>query len=224
MTRTWVDCSITGERVWHLSSPTGFKCSAVPRQEIVHPIALVEGPEPLAIEMTVEYKLSLNLIWTSFIMIENLNQDKDISVATLQVKITFLKNGEGTLDYGGTKVKCLGKPGLQYPADSTIYNIEGIQNEGDYKNAYKFKLWISGEFIDPIDKQPYRMHWAVKLIGQLGIFFHQGPDSLVDNGNVPSQGCVHLAAPNARNFYDWITDKTRIQIAYPWNFETAQAE
>jgi hypothetical protein len=138
------------------------------------------------------------------------------SASTLQVKITFSATGEGTLDYGGTKVKCLGKPGLQYPLDSTIYNIEGVQNEGDYKNAYKFKLWVSSEFNDPTDNQPYRMHWAVKLIGQKGIFVHEGGDTLAGNSNEPSQGCVHLGPGNAEKFYNWITDKTRIQISYPW--------
>src|SRR4051812_31575510 len=96
--------------------------------------------------------------------------------ATLQVKITFTNSGEGTLNYGGTTVACLGKPNVAYPADSTIDNIEGVQGEGDYGSAYKLKKWISQEFQD--DKEnPAVMLWAVKLIGSKGIFIHEGADN-----------------------------------------------
>lgn len=134
---------------------------------------------------------------------------------TLQVQITFNNDGQGALKYGATQVSCLGKPGLGYATDSTIENIEGVQFQGNWKNAYKFEIWNSREFLDDNGK-PFPMPWAVKLMGQLGIFIHEGPDNLADNGG-PSQGCVHLAPPNAKNFYAWIADRTRIQITYPWN-------
>lgn len=135
--------------------------------------------------------------------------------ATLQVKIAFKSSGEGTLTYGGTPVPCLGHPGTMYPVDSTIDNIEGVQYQGDYGSAFKFKVWMSNEFLDA-NGNPARMPWAVKLWGDKGIFIHEDPDNLKDNGG-PSQGCVHLAKPNAQNFYNWITGRTRIQISYPWS-------
>jgi hypothetical protein len=145
---------------------------------------------------------------------EHVMSNASILADTLQVKINFRDSGEGTLNYGGTIVPCLGKPNVAYPADSTIDNIEGVQGEGDYANAYKFKRWVSQEFQDD-DGNPAIMLWAVKLIGSKGIFMHEGPDNVRDNGG-PSQGCVHLVRPNAQNFYNWITRRTRIQITYPW--------
>jgi hypothetical protein len=134
--------------------------------------------------------------------------------ATLLVKIAFKGSGEGTLTYGTTLVSCLGKPGVLYPIDSTIENIEGVQYQGNYGAAYKFKLWMSNDFTDS-EGNPYPMPWAVKLWGDRGIFIHEGADNLKDNGG-PSSGCVHLAKPNAESFYRWITGRTRIQVSYPW--------
>jgi hypothetical protein len=134
--------------------------------------------------------------------------------ATLQVKIAFKNNGEGSLTYGAKTVPCLGKPGTMYPVDGIIENIEGVQYEGDWGHAYKFKIWRSREFPDE-NGNPFPMPWAVKLWGDKGIFVHEGPDNLNDNDG-PSSGCVHLAKPNAENFYNWITGRTRIQVSYPW--------
>jgi hypothetical protein len=136
-------------------------------------------------------------------------------LATLQVQIAFKDSGEGTLTYGGTTVPCLGKPSVMYPVDSIIENIEGVQYQGDYGKAYKFKLWKSNDFQDD-NGNPYPMPWAVKLWPDRGIFIHEGADNLKDNPG-PSSGCVHLAAPNAQNFYNWITARTRIQVSYPWS-------
>ncbi|UQE03426.1 L,D-transpeptidase [Bradyrhizobium japonicum] len=52
-------------------------------------------------------------------------------------------------------------------------------------------------------------------MGQKGIFIHEGPNNLNDNGG-ESAGCIHLAPPDAENFYNWVTGRTRIQISYPW--------
>lgn len=60
------------------------------------------------------------------------------------------------------------------------------------------------------------MPWAVKIWGQKGIFIHEGPDTIARNDDEPSKGCIHLASPNAKDFYDWITGNTRVQISYPW--------
>jgi hypothetical protein len=131
------------------------------------------------------------------------------------VKIAFKSNGEGTLTFGGRKVPCLGEPGERYPKDLTVKNIEGEKGKGDWGHADKFRLWISGEGFVSGTNQPYPMYWSVKLVGDKGIFVHQGPDNLRDNGR-PSGGCIHLAPPNAEDFYNWITGPTRILISYPW--------
>lgn len=139
-----------------------------------------------------------------------LRTEPDASILTLQVKVAFSANGEGTLTFGSRKVACLGNPSTEYPKDLTVQNIEGVQYQGDYANAYKFKIWISSEFNNA------KMPWAVKIWGQRGIFIHEGADNIADNGGGPSAGCIHLAAPNAKDFYDWITGPTRIQVSYPW--------
>lgn len=134
---------------------------------------------------------------------------------TEAVKIAFKSNGEGTLTFGGRKVPCLGEPGERYPKDLTVKNIEGERGKGDWGHADKFKLWISREGFVSGTNQPYPMYWSVKLVGDKGIFVHQGPDNLRDNEG-PSGGCIHLAPPNAEDFYNWITGPTRILISYPW--------
>lgn len=139
-----------------------------------------------------------------------LRTEPDPLILTLQVKVAFTGNGEGTLTFGSRKVACLGNPTTKYPKDLTVQNIEGIQYQGDYANAYKFRIWISSEFGNA------EMPWAVKIWGQRGIFIHEGADNIPDNDGDPSAGCIHLAAPNAKDFYDWITGPTRIQISYPW--------
>lgn len=150
-------------------------------------------------------------------LLENLDKTSAKYLArTLQVKIEFSANGEGLLSYGNKKIACLGKPNLSYPPDLAVQNIEGVQYQGDYKNAYKFQMWISSEFNNA------EMPWAVKIWGQKGIFIHEGPDTLADNGG-PSQGCIHLRSPNAKDFYDWITGQTRIQISYPWSTQAEPA-
>ncbi|MEY9404569.1 L,D-transpeptidase [Bradyrhizobium japonicum] len=125
--------------------------------------------------------------------------DPGFTLATLQVQIKFGSNAEGTLTYGSNSVKCLGQSTRQYPADLTVEGVEGVD---------KYKLWHSTEF-------DADMPWAVKIWGQKGIFIHEGPNNLNDNGG-ESAGCIHLAPPDAENFYNWVTGRTRIQISYPW--------
>ena len=59
------------------------------------------------------------------------------------------------------------------------------------------------------------MDFAVLIIGQQGIYIHEGPATIKDNGG-PSAGCVHLAAPHAKEFYDWVVGPTRVTLTYPW--------
>jgi hypothetical protein len=125
--------------------------------------------------------------------------DIEFTLKTLQVQITFGNNAEGTLTFGSNSVKCLGQSTRQYPTDVTVEGVEGVD---------KYKLWHSTEF--DVD-----MPWAVKIWGQKGIFIHEGPNNLKDNGG-ESAGCIHLAPPDAEKCYNWITGRTRIQISYPW--------
>ena len=142
-------------------------------------------------------------------------QGRSPAAATLVAKIDFRSNGEGTITFGQWKFPCLGNPILLYPADSTIDNIEGVQYQDDYKNAFKFKIWNSNEF-ESTPGVPFPMPWAVKLWGAKGIFIHEGVDNIRDYGG-PSSGCVHLRSGNAKTFYDGITGRTRILVTYPWS-------
>jgi hypothetical protein len=99
---------------------------------------------------------------------------------------------------------CLGQPGRQYPTDFTV---------------------------TPTDKSPEHwseefqvlMKWCVLIWGQKGIYIHEGPDNLKDNGG-PSAGCIHLGPGNAKRVYDWIDDRTRITISYPWTMGDSEVE
>jgi hypothetical protein len=144
----------------------------------------------------------------------SISAEEYLAGATLQVRIAFQASGEGTLTYGGSSIPCLGKPGQAYPKDQIVENVEGVQYQGDYGNAFKFKRWISKEFVDP-QGNPAVMLWSVKIDGTKGIFVHEDPDTIDTNGG-PSQGCIHLASPNAEAFYNWITARVRITISYPW--------
>lgn len=124
----------------------------------------------------------------------------ELLLTTLQVQIAFGANGEGTLAYGTKSAKCLGNVGRAYPTDLTIEGIEGVD---------KYPVWHSTEF--DVD-----MKWAVKIWGQKGIFIHEGPNNLNDNGGSDSAGCIHLGAPDAEVFYNWISGRCRMTISYPW--------
>lgn len=118
------------------------------------------------------------------------------TAATLRASIVFRANGEGTLSYNGLNRPCLGRTTLPYPTDLTI-------NVGDkYRRRYstEFGVW---------------MDFAVLIWGQRGIFIHEGPATLAENGG-ETAGCIHLGAPHAEAFFDWITGRTRITIQYPW--------
>jgi len=127
------------------------------------------------------------------------SDDIGFILETLQVQIKFGSNAEGTLTYGSKSVSCLGQSTRQYPTDLTVEGVEGVD---------KYKVWHSSEF--GVD-----MPWAVKIWGQKGIFIHEGPNNLKDNDG-ESAGCIHLGSPDAEDFYNWVTGRTRIQISYPW--------
>ncbi|RYD67355.1 MAG: hypothetical protein EOP83_03005 [Verrucomicrobiaceae bacterium] len=114
-------------------------------------------------------------------------------------KVTFKPKGEGSIRFGSENLPCLGRQGLTYAKDLTIRGIVGT-DKFPRKWSNEFGVW---------------MDHAVLIMGQRGIFIHEGPDTINSNYG-PSAGCIHLAPPNAKKFYDWVTGPTRIVIEYPW--------
>ena len=118
---------------------------------------------------------------------------------TGRIKIKLEANGEGTLECVGLGTfKVLGQPGRDYPQDLTVFPSD------------KERLHISVEF-DGI-----AMPWAIRIWGQKGIYVHEMPDNLADNGGSPSAGCIHLSQTNAPKAYDYVQTKTRVTIEAPW--------
>jgi len=116
--------------------------------------------------------------------------------ATQVAQIAFGANGEGTITFNGVTRPCLGKTGLAYPRDLTINTSDKYRR----RFSNEFQVW---------------MDFAVLIWGQRGIFIHQGASTLATNGG-ETAGCIHIASPHAEEFYNWITGRTRITIAYPW--------
>ena len=98
------------------------------------------------------------------------------------------ENGIGTLSFNGTVYNCGGDPDFNYPEDSTI-------------SGHKEYCHHSREY--DVD-----MYYAVLWDGTAGTYFHEA-DSLSG-----SAGCIHLLEGDAKNFYDDITEKTR--VVFEW--------
>ena len=119
------------------------------------------------------------------------------TTATLRASLALKANGEGTLTYNGGTVPCLGRPGMTYEKDITIRGVVGT-DKFERRWSTEFGVW---------------MDWAVLIHGVRGLFIHQGPDNLLDNGG-PSAGCIHLN--DAKAFYDWVSSPTRLLTTFPW--------
>lgn len=119
------------------------------------------------------------------------------AMATLQARIDFRADGEGSMTYGGRTVPCLGNPELAYTKDLTVQGIVGT-DKFEKKYSKEYDVW---------------MNWAVLIMGNRGIYVHEGADNLSDNGGATA-GCIHLK--DAKDFYNWVTGRTRILISYPW--------
>ncbi len=119
---------------------------------------------------------------------------------TKRAKITFQANGEGQLIYGNKNIGCLGSPTVKYTQDLTIQGIVGT-DKFLRKFSDEYQVW---------------MEFAVLIMGQRGIYIHEGAPTLEENGGEPSAGCIHLGEGDAKDFYDWVTGRTRILISYPW--------
>ena len=120
--------------------------------------------------------------------------DSGLYVAVKRAKIQLDATGKGTLNYAGRSVPCLGKQDFPYVKDLTVKGEIDVD---------KFKQKFSNEF-------SVWMYWAVLIMGSRGVYIHEGA---VEG---TSAGCIHLAAPTAKEFYDWIDGPTRIEIAYSW--------
>jgi lipoprotein-anchoring transpeptidase ErfK/SrfK len=67
--------------------------------------------------------------------------------------------------------------------------------------AQKRQVVHSGEY--DVD-----LPWAVLWIGQRGIYFHEWPQ-------LPgSAGCIHLLSGDAKAFYDWLDQPTRLLFSW----------
>ncbi len=120
--------------------------------------------------------------------------------ATLQASIALVANGEGHITFGGATWPCLGNPTTQYTRDLTV---KGEIDVDKFRRKYsnEFQVW---------------MDFAILIMGQKGIYIHEGPPTLAENGNRPSAGCIHVGPPHAQEFYDFVSGRTRILISYPW--------
>ena len=128
-----------------------------------------------------------------------------------RINITFNEKGEGKMHCIGLSVfRCIGRKGLKYPKDLTLNPL---------KPGVKANPKISGEFVCEYDGviAPCVMNYAILIWGQLGIYIHEWPGPATYEGNGGSTaGCIHLEIGDAKTVYDWIDDKTRITMSYPW--------
>jgi hypothetical protein len=114
-----------------------------------------------------------------------------------RINIEISSNGEGTLECVGLgKFKILGDPTKKYPTDITV---DPLADAG-----VKERVHQSREF-------NVAMPFAVRIWGQLGIYIHEFPDNLQDNGG-PSAGCIHVGKGNAEKVYNYVVTRTRIII------------
>ncbi|MGC2236677.1 MAG: L,D-transpeptidase [Pyrinomonadaceae bacterium] len=120
-----------------------------------------------------------------------------------RINIRFSANGEGTLECVGLGTfRILGDPSKRYPTDITV-------DPTAPKSSIKERVHRSKEY--NVD-----MPYAVKIWGQLGIYIHEFPDNLQENGGSPSKGCIHVGKGNAEQVYNYVVTRTRIRIKYPW--------
>lgn len=128
-----------------------------------------------------------------------------------RIHIKFNNLGEGKMDCQGYReFNCLGRKGLKYPTDMTI----DPANKGVKVNPYfsqQYECNYNGAML------PCRMNYSILLWGQRGIFIHEWPNPATFNGNGgPTGGCIHLEIGDAKRVYNWVNQKTRVTLDYPW--------
>lgn len=149
-----------------------------------------------------DYTCNPNDSLRGYVLPDNLKRNEEALASTKRISISFRANGEGTMECSGLgSFPCLGKPGLGYTRDLTVRGIVE-EDKFDRKFSQEFQVWMS---------------WAILIMGQRGIYIHEGPDTLSDNGGATA-GCIHLGMGNAERVYRWVDGRTRITIEYPWTF------
>jgi hypothetical protein len=119
--------------------------------------------------------------------------------AVRQAAVAFTSSGEGHLTFGTVTTPCLGNPTVAYTRDLTVQGQIGV-DKFLRKFSNEFQVW---------------MDFAILIMGQRGIYIHEGPATIEENGG-PSAGCIHVAPGRAKEFYDFVAGPTRILITYPW--------
>ena len=119
-------------------------------------------------------------------------------MAKITIKLSKV-SGLGTIEYKGKVYKCGGMVGFQYPADSTI---------DPTLKGHKEELHISKEFTRPEYNHIVKMPYSILWIGQKGVYIHEWPNLEL------SHGCIHLLKGDAKEFYDSVTEKTR--VVFEW--------
>ena len=104
-----------------------------------------------------------------------------MSVITLKLRAS---DGIGTLSFNGKTYNCGGKVGFPYPKDSTLDGYKEVVHHSKQYNC--------------------DMKYSVLWIGQKGVYIHEWPCLKY------SSGCIHLLAPDAKEFFDSISGKTRL--------------
>jgi L,D-transpeptidase catalytic domain len=128
-----------------------------------------------------------------------------------RIHITFNKLGEGQMDCKEFKTfRCLGKKGLKYPTDLMIDPARPNVKTNPYFSQ-EYVCDYAGVVL------PCKMNFSILIWGQRGIFIHEWPNpaTYIGNGG-PTGGCIHLDIGNAKQVYDWVNQKTRITMDYPW--------
>ena len=94
--------------------------------------------------------------------------------------------GHGKMTFEGKTYDVVGKPGYQYPKDSTINKSD--KDHDHYSKEFNTKL-------------PY----GVKLDGTKGIYVHEDETSgRGDNSHDKTHGCINLKKDEAKEVYDKI--------------------
>jgi len=128
------------------------------------------------------------------------------------MRVKFGVNGEGMLDcVSYMTTRCLGKPSLKYPKDTTIDpTFAGTKQNPHYSARYGCAPYNNsrGQCI---------MNFSILIWGEYGVYIHEwpAPATLAGNGG-PTHGCIHLDPGKAELVYKWVDAPTRLLVSYPW--------
>ena len=84
----------------------------------------------------------------------------------------------------------------------------------------KYRIKYSQEYSIETESgvyEPAPMPYAILIWGQRGIYIHSWPNPPTYEGNGgPTSGCIHLSSMDAPKVFNFVNDRTRITISYPW--------